>query len=302
MDSKELKFNMEITSSSPLASVVAGFCVVTILMNCVVCYQIYRRRSLRSSCTALIVANLAVVDILVSIKDLPLLLTVSMTGRWYFEEHWCRSYGLTNVIYIIVSISTLVTITTEQYLKITETGKQNPAQGGANRSVLLGYIIAHTTMSYSLSLLWSKYVFISRKAFCQVDWPPSGLSYTVVASCVFLVPVSLLVYNMFNGQSSADAVGDKVKIIEEEKQDGGLSESEAESHRRLQFAVGLFLLTWFPYVLESFFTSVEEVPNLIGLVCAFLPIFTTTLIPLWYLKWSRQAERTSQCNAYIQHC
>ncbi|KAK3699876.1 hypothetical protein QZH41_005309 [Actinostola sp. cb2023] len=304
MGSNDEKITMEITSSSPLATIIAAFCVMTIGVNFVVCYQIYRRRSLRSSCTALIVANLAVVDILVSIKDLPMLFAVSMTGRWYFEEHWCRSYGLTNVIYIIVSISTLVTITTEQYLKLTESPKERvqTQNNRTNKSILLGYIIAHTTLSYSLSLLWSKYVFISRKAFCTVDWPPSGLSFTIVASCVFLVPVSLLVYNLFNHDDNNEGTGEK-QIKPFSKEESIQEQVEADSQTRLQLAIGLFLLTWCPYVLESFFSVTEEVPNVVGLVCAFIPICTTTLIPLWYLKWKRQAERqAAQSQLSILHC
>lgn len=290
MASTEEKISVEISSSSPLATIILVFCVMTIGINMVVCYQIYRRRSLRSSCSALIVANLAVVDMLVSIKDLPMLFAVSMSGRWYFEEHWCRSYGLTNVIYIIVSISTLVTITTEQYLRLTETPKENTTQNNrTNRSILLGYIIAHTTLSYSLSLLWSKYVFISRKAFCQVDWPPSGLSFTIVASCVFLVPVSLLIYNLFNSDDDNQTGSEKKsKLSQDDKE---REEIDADSQTRLQLAIGLFLLTWCPYVVESFFSVNEDVPNVVGLICAFIPICTTTLIPLWYLKWKRQAER-----------
>lgn len=299
MVSAEEKISVEISSSSPLATVISVFCFVTIGVNLFVCYQIYRRRSLRSSCSALIVANLAVVDMLVSIKDLPMLFAVSMSGRWYFEEHWCRSYGLTNVIYIIVSISTLVTITTEQYLRRSETPKENnqTQSNRTNRSILLGYIIAHTTLSYSLSLLWSKYVFISRKAFCQVDWPPSGISFTIVASCVFLVPVSLLIYNLFNSDDENQNEEKKINLSKEDE------EKDVDSQTRLQLAIGLFLLTWCPYVIESFFSVNEEIPNVVGLICAFIPICTTTLIPLWYLKWKRQAERiASHQQVFILQC
>lgn len=301
MGHEEESITMEITSSSPLASVIAVFCFLTIGINFVVCYQIYRRRSLRSSCTGLIVANLAVVDILVSLKDLPLLVSVSMTGRWYFEEHWCRSYGLTNVIYIIVSVSTLVTITTEQYFK-ADSRKNSSNQGNSNRSALLGYIIAHTTMSYSLSLLWSKYVFITRKAFCQVDWPPSGLTFTLIASAIFLMPVSFLVYNLFN-QGNDETQEEKSKqLVESSKEDSDDDSEDESSQIRLQLAVGLFLVSWCPYVLESFFSFTEDVPNLVGLFCAFIPIFTTTLIPLWYLKWRRQTEKNARPQVFILQC
>ena len=298
------KINMEITSSSPVASVIAVFCMLTIITNLSVCYYIYRKRSLRSSCTALIVANLAAVDVLVSVKDLPLLISVSTTGRWYFEEHWCRSYGLTNVIYIIVSISTLVTITTEHYFRLTEPGGSRSANY-QSRSIPLGYIIAHTTLSYSLSLLWSKYVFISRKAFCQVDWPPSGISFTLVTSFIFLVPVSLLIYNFF-GNEKEEVIAEKLKAatgkISQAEEGSQVALDNDRAHGRLQLAIGLFLVTWSPYVIESFFTYSSDVPNIIGMVCACIPIITTTLIPLWYIKWRRDADRSNPLVLPVQHC
>lgn len=297
-ETSEIKFSLEITSYSPVASVIALYCLMTIGVNIVVCYYIYRKRSLRTSCTALIVANLAAVDVLVSIKDLPLLISVASSGKWYFEEHWCRSYGLTNVIYIIVSISTLVTITTEQFYRMTE--GQNISASTSSRTIPLGYIIAHTTLSYSLSLLWSKYVFISRKAFCEVDWPPSGLSFTLVTSCIFLIPVSLLIYNFFGSDSEEKETSDKDKLA---KMENGEGESEADkAHCRLQLAITVFLITWSPYVIESFFTYSSEVPNIAGVVSAFLPILTTTLIPLWFIKWRREADRLYPVISYVQNC
>lgn len=296
-DSGETKLSLEITSYSPVASVIALYCLMTIGINIFVCYYIYRKRSLRTSCTALIVANLAAVDVLVSIKDLPLLISVTTSGKWYFEEHWCRSYGLTNVIYIIVSISTLVTITTEQYFRMTE-GQKVPSS--ASRTIPLGYIIAHTTLSYSLSLLWSKYVFISRKAFCEVDWPPSGLSYTLITSFIFLIPVSLLIYNFFGNDSEDKNTSEKGKLA---KMESGEEESdEDKAHCRLQLAITVFLITWSPYVIESFFTYSAQVPNIVGVVSAFLPILTTTLIPLWYIKWKREADRSYPVISYVQNC
>mgnify|MGYP000028911224 CR=1 FL=1 len=294
----ETRISLEITSYSPVASLIAVYCLMTIGMNIFVCYYIYRKRSLRTSCTALIVANLAAVDVLVSIKDLPLLISVTTSGRWYFEEHWCRSYGLTNVIYIIVSISTLVTITTEQYFRMTDA--QKGIGGSPSRSIPLGYIIAHTTLSYSLSLLWSKYVFISRKAFCEVDWPPSGLSFTLVTSCIFLIPVSLLIYNFFGNEAEERIANEKAKLV---KLENGDEESDEEkAHCRLQLAITVFLVTWSPYVIESFFTYSAQIPNIVGVVCAFIPIITTTLIPLWYIQWKKEADRLYPAVSHVQHC
>lgn len=294
---------VEVTSSSLVASLVAGFCLFTIVINLLVCYEVYRKRSLRSSSTALIVGNLAFVDVLVTIKDTPLLFSVVAEGRWYFEEEWCKSYGLTNVIYIVVSISTLATITTEQYLRVSSPRKSDSAANVTGRSIVLGYIIAHTTLSYSLSLLWSKYVFISRKAFCEVDWPPSGLSFTLFASVIFLIPISLLIFNLFDFENECE----KSNVLQMER--GNASENvgskESRAHSRLQCIIGLFLIAWTPYVIESFFSYSAEAPNLIGTLCAFIPIVMTTLIPVWYLRWRKEFEQLNKEIAipvYVYDC
>ena len=296
---------MEIVSPSPLAAVVAMFCMLTILINLSVCYYIYCKRSLRSCCTSLIVANLAAVDVLVSIKDLPILISVSTSGRWYFEEQWCRLYGLTNVIYIVVAVSTLVTITSERYFRSTEAvGPRSGSYQG--RSMPLGYIIAHTTLSYSLSLMWSKYVFISRKAFCQIDWPPSGLPYTLATSAFFLVPVTMLIYNFF-GREKEEEIARKLRAataenISELEQGEKLSLEKQKSQGHLQTAITVFLVTWSPYVVESFFTRSSQVPNVVGVVCACIPIMTTTLIPLWYIKWRRDLELSKPFALPAENC
>lgn len=283
---------VEVTSSSLLGSLVAGFCLFTIAINILVCYEIYRKRSFRSSSTALIVGNLAFVDVLVTIKDSPLLFSMVAKGKWYFEEEWCRSYGLTNVIYIVVSISTLATITAEQYLRISSPHKSDSKIDVTGRSVVLGYIIVHTTLSYSLSMLWSKYVFISRKAFCEVDWPPSGLSFTVFASFIFLIPISLLILNLFSDENEYE----KSKVLKMERGNSSGNEDAAgnKAHSRLQYIIGLFLIAWTPYVVESFVSYSAVAPNLIGTLCAFVPIVMTTLIPVWYLRWKREFEQLTK--------
>lgn len=303
-ESAEYNRIVEVTSSSPVATLVAGFCLFTIAVNLSVCYEVYRKRSLRSSSTALIVGNLAFVDVLVTIKDLPLLFSVVANGKWYFEERWCRSYGLTNVIYIVVSISTLATITAEQYLRVSEPHSSASNNNVTGRSVILGYIIAHTTLSYSLSLLWSKYVFISRKAFCEVDWPPSGLSFTFFASIIFLIPISFLIFNLFSHEDECE----KSKALQMELGNApasNLSCVEEKAHARLQCIVGLFLFAWTPYVIESFFTYTSDAPNVIGTICAFVPIIMTTLIPVWYLRWRQEFERLNKEIAtpiYVYDC
>lgn len=281
------------------ASLIAMLCLLTVLVNTWVCHRIYSKRSLRSSGTALIVANVALVDILVSIKDLPFFLSVGLTSKWYFEPEWCRSYGLTNVVYIIVSVSTLVSIATDRYLNTKEynrvesgqyliTSDQNRFPPVPYKVALLGYVVAQTTLSYSLALLWSKYAFLSRKAFCQVQFISSGFPVSLVVSFFFLVPIATLTFSMLNS-----ITGEKTSHAMDPKTDPGNGKDElvnaedpmseeGQIHWHLQAAIGVFLLSWCFYVVDSFFPSPDS-PSIPGIVSAFIPIITTSLVPLFFV-------------------
>ena len=304
---------IEIISHSMTASCIAFFCLLTMLVNIWVCCKIYSRRNLRSSCTALIVANVALVDILVSIKDLPFLLSVALSSKWYFETEWCRSYGLTNVVYIIVSVSTLVSIATDRYIVTRENrriesnqSEQYPMLGQSSYSpapykvALLGYVVAQTTLSYSLTLLWSKYQFLSRKAFCQVEFSSSSFPASMVVSFLFLIPIATLTFSMLNSISS----GEKKQIVElgnnagtkdesTSETDDQMSEEESQIHCHLQAAIGIFLLSWCSYVIDSFFPSSQS-PSIPGIISAFIPITTTSLVPLFFVL-------THKARALITH-
>lgn len=261
---------------------------VSVAINLSAIWCIYNRRNMRSSSTAIMVANLACVDILVTFKDFPMFYQVSLTGKWAFEESWCSTYGLTNVIFIIVSVSTLVTITTERFTKLKELAMPKLYnQTAGQRPVVLGYVIAHTTLSYSLSLLWSKYVFVTRKAFCRVEWPPRrGFSLTFLSSFIFIVPVSFLIYNLLfknvfkeeNGseKSNPDCASDDIGKM-----------YEAKAQHQLHITACIFLLSWTPYVAESVISGYMPVTPLAGIITACIPLLTTSLLPFIYVHFFR---------------
>ncbi len=283
VEMSENGMHFPLQTATTVASCVTAYSLLTVLFNLYVCYSVYRRQGIRSSSTEIIVANLACVDILVTLKDLPLFIAVSKTGQWYFEESWCSTYGLTNVVFIIVSVSSLITVTTEKYVRLRDGGKQN-AHLNRTRPLLLGYVIAHTTLSYSLSLLWSKYIFLTRKAFCRVEWPPKkGFSFTFFSSFVFIVPVSLLIYNLLyrgvvvNEEPEDEECDKKAFEVADEK--------EQTSNKHLQIAVSFFLVSWSPYVFESILSGYLDLPPLLSIFTACFPILATSLLPFVYVRF-----------------
>ena len=268
---------------------------LSFILNVLAVWHTYERGNVRNSCSSIIIANLACMEILISIKEFPLLHRIVYGEKWLFQEQWCATYGLPNVIFIIVSVSTLVTVTTERFLRYRELSKSQGLTVDSTRHGMFGYIIAHTTLSYSLTLLWSKYVFITRKAFCRVEWPPrEGFSITFVSSIVFILPVSALIYNVVFKNVFLKENADKLSSEE-------ALQYERHAQRQVQIAVSVFLLSWSPYVIESMVSSSSQVSPLLGMVTAMVPLFTTSLLPFCYVKFMKldQPVKTKECMAVI---
>lgn len=276
---------IDLPYSKEMASSILIMSVLTIAINFGVLCCMYRRRI---TSTAIIVCNLACVDILVTVKDIYKFLNVSESGRWEFEEAWCSSYGLTSVIFIIISVSTLVTISSERFSRLKELAAIGSTGIGwsssAHNPLILGYVIAHTTLSYSLSLLWSKYIFVSRKGFCRVEWPPQyGFSVTFLSSIIFIIPVSTLVYNILFKSSSKESDSASTQLEKTKSEISGIYDERAQ--KELHVAVAIFLCSWTPYVIESLLSSHYHIPPNLGIVVACIPMFATSLLPLFYVTY-----------------
>ena len=282
---------IELTYSKLIGNSVLTISVLTIAINLSVLFLIYKKKSLRTSSTAIIVCNLACVDILVTAKDAMAFFDVGSTGIWKFDENACSMYGLRSVIFIIISVSTLVTIYSERFLRLREistlgTSGLSSMRLTSNNPLVFGYVIAHTTLSYSLSLLWSKYVFLTRKAFCKVEWPRSyGFPISLLSSIIFIVPVSILVYNaLFNGSKSGDN-SDTSSQLQKTKSEI-ICTYEQRAQKQLYIATSIFLFSWTPYVTESLLSTYFLISPNIGILVACLPLLTTSLLPLFYVTYA----------------
>lgn len=304
--------------SKVFASAIVSISITCVLINMYALYRMYSKRSLRSTSTAIIVCNLACVDVLVTVKDIPRFLGVIREDSWIFDESWCRVNGLTSVIFIIVSVTTLATISSERFSRLRKlstggnTADANPSKKISSSSsssinpLCLGFVIAHTTLSYSLSLLWSKYKFVSRKAACKVNWPSTGGSViTVAASCIFAVPVSVLLYNVLvktlesnniskndDERNNEDQKSSSTVTVEPSTIVGGLIQKtkqeiynvfEERAQSQIQIGVLIFLFSWTPYVVEGFVGSYVYVHPNLGLIVAFIPVVMTSLLPMFYV-------------------
>ena len=282
---------LELSYSKQTSGSILAVSLLCVLINIAVLCSIYKRRSLRSSCTAIIVCNLACVDIFVTMKDIPYFLDVLETNQWRFVDDWCQMNGLTSVIFIIVSVSTLATIASERFTRLRSIavhGSDADASVLASHNpLMIGYVISHTTLSYSLSLMWSKYVFVARKAACRVDWPPhSGFTVGLMGSFVFVIPVSALVYNVVAKNIGKESHQGPIiaSLLQQTKQEiSDVFEERAQT--QIHKAVTIFLCSWTPYVLESILSSYFQISPNAGLFVAILPLVSTSLLPLYYVSY-----------------
>lgn len=83
--------------------------ILALVGNVMVIITIARHRGMRTR-TNLLLANLAVADILVAVLDMPFALITIIKGNWIFDETFCYFNGFTVGLGLMLSVHTLMWI------------------------------------------------------------------------------------------------------------------------------------------------------------------------------------------------
>ncbi|KAK4299983.1 hypothetical protein Pmani_027779 [Petrolisthes manimaculis] len=86
--------------------------------NIMVIITIARHRGMRTR-TNLLLANLAVADILVAVLDMPFALITIIKGKWIFSQNFCYFNGFTVGLGLMLSVQTLMWISIHKFISIT---------------------------------------------------------------------------------------------------------------------------------------------------------------------------------------
>ncbi|XP_053633030.2 uncharacterized protein [Cherax quadricarinatus] len=102
----------------PLSFFLVVSMVLAFVGNVMVILTIVRHRGMRTR-TNLLLANLAVADILVAVLDMPIALVTIIKGDWIFSTSFCYFNGFTVGLGLMLSVHTLVCISIHKFISIT---------------------------------------------------------------------------------------------------------------------------------------------------------------------------------------
>ena len=182
----------------PLAIIMFMMLVVALLGNSVVCYIVYQKPAMRSAIN-LLLATLALADVLTAILCMPFTLITIITQKWIFGKEFCQVNGILHAFLVTEATFILLTISIDRYLIIVRRRDTLTPQK-AKLYIGLSWAIAFTVAIPPL-FGWGKYGFKPGQVQCSLYFPSPSLnelSYGLVffsGTCV--VPLLLMSYCYF---------------------------------------------------------------------------------------------------------
>lgn len=176
-------------STASLLSVVAMGCtmVFAIFGNILVMIAVRRTKSLRTT-AAILVVNLALVDLSITVTIVPFVMTLAVTQEWVLPLAICKLTGFINAFLTASQIMALLHISVNRYIAVAHPHSYESRcnKQGTIIAVLLGWL-------YSLiwTLLpffgWGKLGFIQGTLFCNIVWSEEmAYAITVQVMCYFI--------------------------------------------------------------------------------------------------------------------
>ena len=176
-------------STASLVSVAAMGCtmVFAIFGNTLVMIAVRRTKSLRTT-AAILVVNLALVDLSITVTIVPFVMTLAVTQEWVLPLAICKLTGFINAFLTAGQIMALLHISVNRYIAVAHPHSYESRcnKQGTVITVLLGwfYSLIWTLLPF---FGWGKLGFIQGTLFCNIVWSEE-MSYaiTVQVMCYFI--------------------------------------------------------------------------------------------------------------------
>lgn len=181
-----------------LAIVMFVMIVVAILGNSVVCYIVYQKPAMRSAIN-LLLATLAMADLLTAIFCMPFAFVTIIAQKWLFGDEFCQVNGILHAFVVTEATFVLLTISIDRYLIIV---RRRDTLTPGKAKLYIGVSWATAFISAIPPLFgWGKYGFKPGEIQCTLDFPSQNineLTYGLVFfSATFVVPIILMSYCYF---------------------------------------------------------------------------------------------------------
>ena len=217
-----------------LLSVVSMGCVMAfaIFGNILVLLAVYRTKSLRTT-AAILVVNLAFVDLSITITVVPFVMATAVTQEWLLPWVICEITGFINAFLTAGQIMALLHISVNRYIAVAypHSYETNCNKRGTIFAVIIGwlYSLIWTLMPF---FGWGKLGFIYGTLFCNILWSEEiAYAITVQVMCYF-IPSILGAFLYLNVYRHVRLQGKRVfeKTMSIELAENGYGKQRSESN------------------------------------------------------------------------
>ncbi|XP_006144433.1 trace amine-associated receptor 6-like [Tupaia chinensis] len=273
--------------------------------NLLVMVSIVHFKQLHSP-TNFLIASLACADFLVGVTVMPFSMVRSVESCWYFGKSFCTFHTCCDVAFCYSSLFHLCFISIDRYIAVTD-----PLVYPTKVTVpVSGLCIA---MSWVLALVYSGAVFYTGAyddgleeftnaldcvGSCQ---PVINQFWILIDFLLFLAPafVMIILYsNIFLvARKQAKRIGNvssKAESLSGTYKGGRSANRERKAAKTLGITVVAFLISWLPYMINSFIDSFLGfiIPSSVYQILYWFSYYNSSLNPLIYAlfyPWFRRA-------------
>ena len=225
--------------------------LASIIGNLLLLWAVYRNSQLRTVPNYFI-ASLALAEILLHLLCAPQTLTVSILGRWPFNEHVCQAQGYFVHFFFCATLQMLTLTAINRFYRIVRTNSYKGIFTKRNAIIMIGSSILLAIVEPLPYLLSGRrYFFHPGKMFCLqtveisvpnlLPWAFMGSSTFAIATCYFLVYKKTKIHQQ-NVQRSLHCTATNESI----------TSRDIKISKTLLVVVVGFLLCWAPNVVIDF--------------------------------------------------
>ena len=186
--------------TTEVRGVYATLCLIVIITgvlgNVFVCLVVLRSKLKRNS-TDILIANLAMVDLLQCLNFLSIFITL-VNGRWSLGHVGCQISAYLTISMVAKSLYLLALISINRHTLINDPNKHEKIFTIRNTVMMIICIWLVSMVVASPPLYgynWAAYVFRNRRSLCMMDFRTSGLFYLIVSGVILMPPVLVIAWS-----------------------------------------------------------------------------------------------------------
>ena len=269
---------------------------VTVLGNLFVVFTVSYFKALHTP-TNLLLLSLALADMLLGLLVLPLSTVRSVESCWFFGDSLCRLHTYLDTLFCLISIFHLCFISIDRHCAICEP-LLYPSKFTVR--VALRYIVAGWGMpaAYTAFFVYSDVVERGLGQWLE-DMPCVGSCQLLfnkfwgwVNFPVFFLPCLIMISLYVKIFLVAARQAQQISTFNKSR--GGAAKRERKAAKTLGIAVGIYLLCWLPFTIDTLVDSLLNfiTPPLVFDILIWLAYFNSACNPIIYVfsyRWFRKA-------------